>query len=193
MSEYFQNFSHLIKIYIQCIIQNSQTFEQFCCLLYQTVCTASCVELTRCAQPNSRTRMHYFNKCCKPGVEYQINDLVYLLTKNLPLLKHRAQNLMPKFIGPLLDIDHWWISDKSILLYHPLLHLSVPKSIPISITSLTPLRRSLSPLSHPSSLCSLFHWYPFPCHYDPLVPHIWFSPPIPVFPCFTLVPFVPSP
>ena len=22
--------------------------------------------------------MHYSNKCCKPGVEYQINDLVYL-------------------------------------------------------------------------------------------------------------------
>ena len=34
MSEYFQNFSYLIKIYIQCTIQNSQTSEQFCCLLY---------------------------------------------------------------------------------------------------------------------------------------------------------------
>ena len=34
MSEYFQNFDHLIKIYIQCTIQNSQTSEQFCCLLY---------------------------------------------------------------------------------------------------------------------------------------------------------------
>ena len=31
MSEYFQNFNHLIKIYIQCTIQNSQTSEQFCC------------------------------------------------------------------------------------------------------------------------------------------------------------------
>ena len=29
-----------------------------------------------------------------------INDLVYLLTKNLTLPKHRAQKLMPKFIGP---------------------------------------------------------------------------------------------
>ena len=43
---------------------------------------------------------HYSNKCCKPGIEYQINDLVYLLTKNLALLKHRARKLMPKFIGP---------------------------------------------------------------------------------------------
>ena len=33
---------------------------------------------------------HYSNKHHKPGVKYQINDLVYLLTKNLPLLKHRA-------------------------------------------------------------------------------------------------------
>ena len=43
---------------------------------------------------------HYSNKCCQPGVKYQINDLVYLSTKNLTLLKHRAQKLMPKFIGP---------------------------------------------------------------------------------------------
>ena len=43
---------------------------------------------------------HYSNKCCKPGIEYQINDLVYLSTKNLTLPKHRAQKLMPKFIGP---------------------------------------------------------------------------------------------
>ena len=34
MSEYFQNFNHLIKVYIQCTIQNSQTSERFCCLLY---------------------------------------------------------------------------------------------------------------------------------------------------------------
>ena len=69
----------------------------------------------------------------------------------------------------MLDTDHQWISDKSVPLCHPLLYLLSPKSIPISITSLTPLHSSLSPLSHPSSLCSLFHWYPFPCHYDPLV------------------------
>ena len=43
---------------------------------------------------------HYSNKCCKPSIEYQINDLVYLSTKNLALPKHRAQKLMPKFIGP---------------------------------------------------------------------------------------------
>ena len=34
MLEYFQNSDHLIKIYIQCTIQSSQTSEQFCCLLY---------------------------------------------------------------------------------------------------------------------------------------------------------------
>ena len=43
---------------------------------------------------------HYSNKCRKPGVKYQINDLVYLSTKNLTLPKHRARKLMPKFIGP---------------------------------------------------------------------------------------------
>ena len=45
-------------------------------------------------------QMHYSNKCRQPGIKYQINDLVYLLTKNLTLPKHRAQKLMPKFIGP---------------------------------------------------------------------------------------------
>ena len=45
-------------------------------------------------------QMHYSNKCRKPSVKYQINDLVYLLTKNLTLPKHRARKLMPKFIGP---------------------------------------------------------------------------------------------
>ena len=35
-------------------------------------------------------QMHYSNKCHKPGVKYQINDLVYLSTKNLTLPKHRA-------------------------------------------------------------------------------------------------------
>ena len=45
-------------------------------------------------------QMHYSNKCHKPSVEYQINDLVYLSTKNLTFLKHRARKLMPKLIGP---------------------------------------------------------------------------------------------
>ena len=42
----------------------------------------------------------YSNKHCQPSVKYQINDLVYLLTKNLTFPKHRARKLMPKFIGP---------------------------------------------------------------------------------------------
>ena len=33
---------------------------------------------------------HYSNKRHKPGVKYQINDLVYLSTKNLTLPRHRA-------------------------------------------------------------------------------------------------------
>ena len=40
-------------------------------------------------------QMHYSNKHHKPSIEYQINYLVYLLTKNLALLKHRAWKLMP--------------------------------------------------------------------------------------------------
>ena len=35
-------------------------------------------------------QMHYSNKRHQPGIKYQINDLVYLSTKNLTLLKHRA-------------------------------------------------------------------------------------------------------
>ena len=35
-------------------------------------------------------QMHYSNKCHKPSIEYQINDLVYLSTKKLALPKHRA-------------------------------------------------------------------------------------------------------
>ena len=44
-------------------------------------------------------QMHYSNKHHKPSIKYQINDLVYLSTKNLTLPKHRAWKLMPKFIG----------------------------------------------------------------------------------------------
>ena len=33
---------------------------------------------------------HYSNKCHKPGIDYQINDLVYLSMKKLALPKHRA-------------------------------------------------------------------------------------------------------
>ena len=45
-------------------------------------------------------QMHYSNKCHRPSIEYQTNDLVYLSTKNLALPKHRARKLMPKIIGP---------------------------------------------------------------------------------------------
>ena len=43
---------------------------------------------------------HYSNKHHRPSMEYQINGLVYVSTKNLVLPKHRAQKLMPKFVGP---------------------------------------------------------------------------------------------
>ena len=43
---------------------------------------------------------HYSNIHRQPSIKCQINDLVYLSTKNLTLPKHRAQKLMPKFIGP---------------------------------------------------------------------------------------------
>ena len=33
---------------------------------------------------------HYSNKRHQPSIKYQINDLVYLSTKNLTLPKHRA-------------------------------------------------------------------------------------------------------
>ena len=43
---------------------------------------------------------HYSNKHWKPSVQYQLNDLVYLSTKNLTLPKGRARKLLPRFIGP---------------------------------------------------------------------------------------------
>ena len=45
MSEYFQYFNHLIKIYIQCTIQNSQTSKRFCCLLYMKLLAFSLLTL----------------------------------------------------------------------------------------------------------------------------------------------------
>ena len=45
-------------------------------------------------------QMYYFNKHQSPGVQYQPNNLVYLSTKNLTILKGRARKLMPRFIGP---------------------------------------------------------------------------------------------
>ena len=84
----------------------------------------------------------------------------------------------------MLDTDQRLISNKSVLLHHPPLYPPFPKSIPISVTSPTLLCLSLFPLSHPLSLCSLFHWYLFLCHYDPLVSCISFSPPCSCLPMF---------
>ena len=62
--------------------------------------------------------MHYSNKCRKPSIKYQINDWVYLLTKNLTLLKHRAWKLIPKFIGPykILKVMN---ESTNVMLEHP--------------------------------------------------------------------------
>ena len=43
---------------------------------------------------------HYSNKHWNPSVQYQLNHLVYLSTKNLTLPKGRARKLMPRFIEP---------------------------------------------------------------------------------------------
>ena len=43
---------------------------------------------------------HYSNKHQKPSVQHQSNNLVYLSTKNLTLLKGRERKLVPRFIGP---------------------------------------------------------------------------------------------
>ena len=56
----------------------------------------------------------------------------------------------------LLDIDHQWISDKSILPHFLPLYPFHPQVYSISIASLTPLHSSLFPLSHPLSLHSCF-------------------------------------
>ena len=68
----------------------------------------------------------------------------------------------------LLETDYRWISDKSVPLCHPPLYLSVSqvRSYFHHISDTPPFVPV--PLVSPSSLCSLFHWYPFLCHYDPL-------------------------
>jgi hypothetical protein len=38
------------------------------------------------------------NKLCHEGAEYQVGDLIYLLTENLSLPKGRARKLLPKYI-----------------------------------------------------------------------------------------------
>jgi hypothetical protein len=43
---------------------------------------------------------HHTNRRRRPEEPWKVNDLVYLLTENLNLLKGWARKLMPKFIGP---------------------------------------------------------------------------------------------
>ena len=90
----------------------------------------------------------------------------------------------------VLDTDHRWISDKSVLLCHPLPvpkvrsyfhHISnIPPFVPV------PLVSPFVPL-FPVSLISVS----MPLWSSRLL--YSFLPPIPVFPCFMLVPLVPSP
>jgi hypothetical protein len=45
------------------------------------------------------------NKLCHEGTEYQVGDLVYLLTENLSLPKGLAKKLLPKYIGPYKVVE----------------------------------------------------------------------------------------
>ena len=56
----------------------------------------------------------------------------------------------------MLDINHWWISDKSIPLCLPPLYSFCPQVHSISITSPTPLCSSLFPLYHPCLCIPVF-------------------------------------
>jgi hypothetical protein len=48
------------------------------------------------------------NKLCYEGAEYQVSNLVYLLTENLSLPKGREKKLLPKYIGlyKVLEAHH---------------------------------------------------------------------------------------
>ena len=107
----------------------------------------------------SLLRLFWPYSCCSSMVMF--NELL-IAFRTL----YGPMNLGMSFCA-LLDIDHWWISNKSIPLHVPPLYPFCPQVRSISVMSLTPLHSSLFPLFHPSSLHFLFHWYLSPCH-DPL-------------------------
>jgi hypothetical protein len=73
------------------------------------------------------------NKLCCEGAEYQVGDLIYLLTENLSLPKGQVKKLLPKYIrlykvcnNPAwVKATHWyttpqWRSD--LVTDHPAVH-----------------------------------------------------------------------
>ena len=154
------------------------------------ICRKHCSDLqnvpARCPPKLSEANTHYAQHLItskKAENAAQITQIFQQVT-NQSLTSQTTRNHLKRAGMKVLDTDHRWISDKSIPLCHPPLYLPFPKSVPISVTSLTLLRSSLFPLSHPLSLCSLFHRYPFPCHYDPLVSRICFLSPCSCLPLF---------
>ena len=58
---------------------------------------------------------HHANKRRKASPTLDVGELVYLLTKNLTLLKGRARKLLPKYIGPMKVITSHLETDNYML------------------------------------------------------------------------------
>ena len=104
-----------------------------------------------------------------------------------------GRNTLSKPHIRLLGINHRWISNKSAPLHYPPLYLSFPKSVLFPSHLQHP---SICPCSPCLTLCPYV-----PCfielhfHVTMILSFLTYSfpHPVPVFPCFMLVPFVPSP
>ena len=129
------------------------------------------------------------------------------LPRNILSELHHQLGLFASFLKICMVLDMFWIR-----LYLLCVRYRSPMDLRQSPSRYTILHYtlhsqspflSLSHLQHfsirPCSPCLTLHpyvpcfTYPFPCHYDPLISRLSFLPPVPVFSCFMLVPFVPSP
>ncbi|KNZ77453.1 hypothetical protein J132_05411 [Termitomyces sp. J132] len=79
-------------------------------------------------------QMHLANSCCRPDPELEKGASVYLLTKNLNLLKGRARKLCPKCVGPYRILEAYsqtsnYVLELPIALQeqriHPKFHVSL--------------------------------------------------------------------
>ena len=137
MWDHFQNFNHLIKIYIQCTIQNSQTSKQFCCQKIGGFYWG--VDLCHV----TRNHVTYIKSSTGINKHQQLLNFNHIIPWGLSLLI----NSISSFIDFILA--------KPLVRYNPLLVLALVPSqkfiLNISLTSPSPLVVILSNYPQPMS------------------------------------------